>query len=111
MIDKTIDYQINIIQTDDMNRRRPQLELTINSFYSVYHVWPGPSGPICTDGNGDILCELMGCEVANINSKHINFFKKNNTSMDVLDTQGKSLFFKPNDSSGTCTVYVDPSEK
>jgi hypothetical protein len=86
---------------DALELQKVKLALVISTFYSYYHEWPGPPGPL----DDSISTELGGFEGAKINKQHINFFKKNSCYMDLQDDDGHQLFFKPDDSIGTCSVY------
>ena len=81
--------------------QKAQLALVFVSFHSYYHEWPCPPGPV----NTDAYTELGGFKDAKINTQHIDFLDKNNCDGDFLDSRGKDLYFKPDDSIGTCTVY------
>jgi len=81
--------------------QKVQVALAIVTFHSYYHVWPVPSGPLDTNA----LFELDGSKEAKINTQHIDFFEKNNCDENLLDRNGRNLFFKPDDSIGTCSVY------
>jgi len=82
---------------------RERAEIAINLFYSRYHAWPSAPGPI----GADAAAELGGFETAQINTDHINFFKKADSDMYLLDRNGREFFFKPDDAKGTCTVYSE----
>jgi hypothetical protein len=86
---------------DMQELQKAQLALVLVSFHSYYHVWPGPTGPL----GDDIQTELGGFKEAKINTQHINFFDRTGSDMDTLDSHGNDLYFKPDNSIGTCTVY------
>jgi len=93
-----------LLEVEDLKKRVVEQELVITSFHSYYHLWPGPSGEI----TNDILCELLGCSDAKINTKHIDFYEKNHAELLTWDLNNKNLFFKTDDSIGTCEVFVNP---
>jgi hypothetical protein len=81
--------------------QKAQVALAIVSFHSYYHKWPGHPGSL----DESCLAELSGFEDAKINTQHIDFFEKNGSDGNLLDSHGNALYFKTDESIGTCTVY------
>ena len=82
--------------------QKTQIALVLVSFHSYYHDWPVSPGQL--DDNA--YFELVGDNDDKINTQHINFFEKNNCDGDLVDGRGNYLWFKPDDSIGTCSVYA-----
>ena len=89
-----------LIEMDIDDAQKTQIALVLVSFHSYYHVWPCAPGPLDSDAEA----ELAGSDDAKINTKHINFFDRNNCH-EALYFNGHTLFFKTDDSIGTCVVY------
>jgi hypothetical protein len=86
---------------NDLEQRKLGLTIVIQSFYTYYHVWPGPPGRV----DDAVSCELMGCADAKINTQHINFFDRNHVGLVTQDLNGNDLSFNPDNATGTCMVY------
>ena len=91
---------IRYLKKIEFESQKREVELALVSFYSYYHVWPCPSGPL----NTRALEELMGLNEAQINNRHINFFDLNHISPALSDSAGIPLRFEPNNSMGACVV-------
>jgi hypothetical protein len=93
---KTARLQFEIVEKE-------RAKIAIELFYAHYHQWPCMPGPL----GSDAVCELAGLQETEINTEHINFFRKADCEWALIDRNGRELFFKPDGKSGTCTVYSE----